>query len=67
MKRNLLRAKIVENGLTMDELADKLEIHRGTLYYKMSGRSQFTIEEAMKMCDLLHIESSDEKAQIFLS
>jgi len=66
MNRNLLRAKIVENGLTMDEVADKSGMHRGTLYAKLAGRSQFYVDEINRICDLLHIDQPEDKCKIFL-
>lgn len=67
MKRNLLKAKIVENGLTMEELADKISVSRTTLFYKMSGKTQFTLDEVVKMCDVLNIRTPEEKTNIFLA
>lgn len=67
MRRNLLKAKIVENGLTMEELADKISVSRTTLFYKMSGKTQFTLDEVVKMCDVLNIRTPEEKTNIFLA
>lgn len=67
MRRNLLKAKIVENGLTMEELADKISVSRTTLFYKMTGKTQFTLEEVVKMCDVLNINTPEEKTNIFLN
>jgi DNA-binding XRE family transcriptional regulator len=67
MRRNLLKAKIVENGLTMEELADKISVSRTTLFYKMSGKTQFTIDEVVKICDVLNIRTPEEKTNIFLA
>lgn len=67
MNRNLLKAKIVENGITMDKLANLLDMNRVTLYAKMAGKSQFSIEEVIQACNILGIESAEEKVKIFLS
>ncbi len=67
MRRNLLKAKIVENGLTMEELADKISVSRTTLFYKMSGKTQFTLDEVVKICDVLNIRTPEEKTNIFLA
>ncbi|MBQ4018040.1 MAG: helix-turn-helix transcriptional regulator [Paludibacteraceae bacterium] len=67
MRRNLLKAKIVENGLTMEELADKISVSRTTLFYKMSGKTQFTLDEVVKICDVLNIHTPEEKTNIFLA
>lgn len=67
MNRKLLKAKIVEKGITMDKFASLLSMSRVTLYAKMAGKSQFSIEEVIQACNILGIELPEEKVKIFLS
>ena len=67
MNRNLLAAKLTEMGMTFYNAADELEMSRNTFYSRMSGRSQFTIPEIIKLCDILRITDDSEKCRIFLS
>lgn len=67
MNKNELRAKIVQNGMKMDDVAAKLGISRQTLYFKMRGKSEFLLSEVVQLCDMLHIDQPDEKVKIFLA
>lgn len=57
---NKLKGKIVERGMTMAELAQKIGIDRSTLYRKLNSEGKdFTIEEAdliSKELQLTYIE-----------
>ncbi len=53
-----LVAEMCERGLTMTE---------NTFSAKMNGRSQFYVEDAQVICDILGIDRSEEKAEIFLA
>lgn len=61
-----LKGKIAENGLNVDVLAEKIGIHRSSLYRKLDNAEKITIGEAMKMKDALGL-SNDEAYEIFLS
>lgn len=51
---NKLKGKIVERGLTLDELAKQANISRSTLYKRMqSDGKDFTIEEADSIAKVL--------------
>ncbi len=63
MKQNELKAIIVKNGLTQQEVAHKLGITPKTFYKKMKV-GVFGTDEVRKMIDLLQIENP---AYIFLS
>ena len=45
-----LKAAIVEAGYTQQSLAEKLKMSPNTLSFKMTGKSNFDIEEATKIC-----------------
>lgn len=56
---NLLKAKMVETGLTQQELADKMNISRVAMNYKLNGQREFTGKEIYTMCSILGIENKD--------
>lgn len=57
MKFKKLRAKMVEREMTQEKLADVLGISVQTLNSKINGRTQFTLEEVIKMTDILEIQN----------
>lgn len=64
---NKLKGKIVENGFSMENVADKIGIDKSTFYRKMSyNGDKFTIKEANNLVDLLKIEP-EEAAAIFFA
>lgn len=64
---NKLRGKIIENGLSVKDLADKLEMDRSTLYRKMNSEGDtMTISDAEKISKILDL-SLDEVNSIFFS
>lgn len=63
---NLLRAKMVANGYTQLSLAAKMKMSKNTLSAKITGKTAFSIDEAIALCDILHIEQDSEKCEIFL-
>ena len=60
-----LKGKIAEKGLNVDVLAEKIGIHRSSLYRKLDNAEKITIGEAMKMKDALDL-SNAEAYEIFL-
>lgn len=56
---NLLKAKIVENGLTQKKMAELLKISLQSFNYKVNNKREFTVNEIVKICDLLKIENKD--------
>lgn len=64
---NKLKGKIVENDLTIEKLADKIDIDRSTLYRKFNHRGEtFTIKEANLIASALKL-TADEVNAIFFS
>ncbi len=59
MNRRKLEAIIVENGLTKQEVAQKIGITPKTFYNKMK-KGVFGTDEVMKMIDLLNINNPSE-------
>ena len=63
---NKLKGKIVENGLTIDKLADLINIDRSTIYRKLSNKGEtFTIKEATMIAQVLHLSADDINAIFF--
>lgn len=57
---------IKESGYTMQYIAYKLGITTAAFYNKRKGIRDFTVEEMLKLCDVLHISNPDRE-DIFLS
>lgn len=64
--KNKLKAKITENGLTIEQVAQILGINRATLYRKLAGESEFTRNEIAMLKNSLQI-SLDEINAIFFA
>lgn len=58
MNVNKLRGKIVEHGLTVGQLAERIGIGRAALYRKMKDGS-FTVREAQLISRELSLSSQD--------
>lgn len=62
-----LKGKIVENGMTVGRLADKIGIDRSTFYRRLENKGEsFTIRETIKICDALNL-TRDEAVGIFFT
>ena len=63
---NKLKRKIVENGLTIEKLADNIGIDRSTLYRKINNNGEtFTIKEADLILNALNLTAEEAKAIFF--
>lgn len=67
MDRNKLKGLIVMAGLSQRKLAEKMGVSKNTLNMKINGKRPFNTDQIDLICDILNIQSDDEKAQIFLS
>ena len=65
MNMNKLKAKIVERGMNVEELADIIGITVQTLYRKMKAPLKITVGEAIQIKDVLDL-SDQEALEIFL-
>jgi len=62
---NKLKGKIVENGLTIGELAKEIGLDKSTLYRRLNNDGEtFTIREANLICSVLGL-TSKEVTEIF--
>lgn len=66
MNINKLRGKIVENGMTVPELASKIDVDRSSLYRKLNNLEKVTIGEAIRIKEALNLSDSDA-LDIFLA
>jgi predicted transcriptional regulator len=65
MNVNKLKGKMVEKNMNVETLASQINIDRSSLYRKLNNAEKITIEEAMKMKEVLEMSSS-EACEIFL-
>ena len=64
---NKLKGKIVENGLTVAKLAEKIGVDRATLYRKMSNNGEtMLVKDANNIATALEL-TADEALAIFFS
>ena len=66
MKLDLLKGKIVANGMNVERLAESIGINRASLYRKLNNSDKITIGEAMKMKEALSM-TTEEATEIFLT
>lgn len=66
MNINLLKGKIVANGMNVEQLATAINVDRSSLYRKFNNAEKITIGEALRIKEALKI-SDTEAIQIFLS
>lgn len=66
MKLNKLKAKIVENGMNVEAVADAIGIDRSSMYRKLNNFDKITIGEATKLKECLNM-TNEEASDIFLS
>lgn len=60
-----LKGKMVENGYSIDALAEKIGMDRSTLYRRFNNGEKFTLEEVVKIKTALNL-ADDEATVIFL-
>lgn len=66
MKLNLLRSKMVEKGMNVEQLAAAIGVDRSSLYRKLNKFEKVTVGEAVKIKEVLQL-SNEEASQIFLA
>jgi transcriptional regulator with XRE-family HTH domain len=67
VNKNKLLGKIAEAGKSQRLLAQEVGMSVNTLNSKINGKGSFDIEQVVKICNVLNITESDEKAEIFLN
>lgn len=66
LNRNKFLSKMVEAGYTQKTLAEKMNISKNTINAKINGKGYFDTKQVVTICEILHIQSSEEKSEIFL-
>lgn len=66
MDANKLKNKMIANGCTVSKTAELLGMHKSSLYRKLNGFEKFTINEAVKLKDILGLTDLEALA-IFLT
>lgn len=61
-----LKEEIKKAGYTQVRLAEELEITQNSLSSKITGKSEFTLSEAIKICECLNITDINKRAELFL-
>lgn len=64
MDLNYLNDKINEINIPITTLAERMGLSRQSLYLKMKGQRDFTIDQITKLCEILRL-TNDEKNYIF--
>lgn len=69
---NMLKSRMILAGYTQKTLVAELRergmpITENTLSAKMNGKSQFYVEDALAICEVLGITNAADKADIFLA
>lgn len=60
------RSAMVLKGYSYRTLAAALGVTKDTICNKVNGRSSFTTDEAVEICNLLEIVDPEKKSKIFL-
>ena len=66
MDLNKLKGKIIEKGLNVETLAERIGIDRSSMYRKLNKFENITIGEAKKIKAVLEL-TNEEASSIFLS
>ena len=61
-----LKGKMVESGMNVETLAERLGVDRSSMYRKLNNFDKITIGEASRMKDLLGL-TDEEAIVIFLA
>lgn len=62
---NLLKDSMQKKAITMDDLANKLQISKASLYYRLNGKVLFKINELQEIKDYLDLDFATFKEIFF--
>ena len=62
-----LKDRIQKSGYKIGFLAEQMNLSRQGLYHKINDRHEFTTSEVQKLCELLGIDSLEERSEIFFA
>lgn len=63
--KNKFKASVIEIGLTMSDIAEYLSVNPATLYRKMNGTSDFTLNEIQVLKKKLCLDMEKVKEIFF--
>lgn len=63
---NKLKGKIVEKGMNVETVAERIGVDRSSLYRKLNNFEKITIGDARKLKDVLEL-SDEEASAIFFA
>ena len=66
LNQKALRKKMIDVGVTVKDLVKVLNISRSAVYYKLTGKHDFTASEISAIRYILHL-TNDETAYIFFA
>ena len=66
MNINKLKGKIVEEGMNVETLAERIGVDRSSMYRKLNNFEKITIGEANKIKAVLNL-SNEDATDIFLA
>ena len=66
MKVNMLKAKIIEKGLTARSLCAEIKLHPASYYRKINGENEFTRDQIAKIVKVLGL-TPEETFSIFFA
>ena len=64
---DLLMEYVRKSGLKVGFIAERLGLSRFGLAKKMRNESEFKASEIEKMCEILHIDSMQDRGRIFFA
>lgn len=63
---NLLKSKIVENGLSIEKIVESIGINKSTFYRKLANKGEnFTVEEVYKIASTLNLSAREVNSIFF--
>lgn len=63
----LLKQRISDSGYKLHYIAEKIGLSRAGLYKKINNQSEFTTGEVEMLCEILGIETLEERHRIFFA
>lgn len=65
MDVNKLKGKIVEKGMNVETVAERIGVDRSSLYRKLNNFEKITIGEANRLKDVLELSDEDANTIFF--
>lgn len=62
---NKLKAKLVENGMTVEDLSNSTGLTKATIYRRFKNPNEITIEEVDRIANTLAMNASEAVAIFF--